>query len=236
MKTIGILALFAVGCQDTVSARAHGRKALFEHGLSDSPANAFECADCHEVEPDTAGDRIFPGYTLVDSAFRESFWGGYERTLRDSMSFCRVYFMRGVPFEEDDDDGRAILEYLLSISPTDPAPALPLTVTLTIDAAPARGDPARGEVVYANACHHCHGSPGGKPPDRMRADATPMPGDDAGWADLYDEIFPGVPYATIVTEKVRHGRFFLVGGIMPLFSQEALSDEDFGALLAYLGI
>ena len=35
-------------------------------------------------------------------------------------------------------------------------------------------------------------------------------------------------------EKVRHGKFFSVGGNMPLFSLEALSDAQLGDVLAYL--
>ena len=35
----------------------------------------------------------------------------------------------------------------------------------------------------------------------------------------------------VVIEKVRHGQFFGVGGNMPLFSREAMSDADLGALL-----
>jgi thiosulfate dehydrogenase len=50
----------------------------------------------------------------------------------------------------------------------------------------------------------------------------------------YPNQFPGVEPSLVVIEKVRHGRFFNIGGDMPLFSQEALSDEDLGALLAYL--
>jgi thiosulfate dehydrogenase len=35
---------------------------------------------------------------------------------------------------------------------------------------------------------------------------------------------------------VRHGQFFGVGGNMPLFTREALSDSDLGAIVAYLGL
>ena len=52
----------------------------------------------------------------------------------------------------------------------------------------------------------------------------------------YDLLFPGVPKQLVVIEKVRHGQFFGVGGNMPLYSLEALSDEDLGALLAFLGL
>jgi thiosulfate dehydrogenase len=230
-----VLALLASsGCGDeTITAARHGRELLADTGLSDGSANVYACADCHEIAEGGAAGRILPGYSLVDSAFRESFWGGYERTLIEAMSFCRVWFMGGVPFQEEDEDARAILEYLVSISETDPAPMLPLTVTLDIVDV-ERGDAARGEAVHDAACRHCHGSPGGAPPERFRGAATPIPDDEAGWEALYDEDFPGVPFPLIVIEKIRHGRFFLVGGTMPLFSHEALSDEDLGALLAFL--
>ena len=235
---IGVAALVVGACQDTISARDRGKQLLGLTGVSDSRANIFECRDCHEIAPDGAGDRIFPGYSLVDSAYREAFWGGGERTLLESMGFCRFVFMRGLPFDEDDENARAILEYLLSISETDPAPALPLTVTLNIDEDRiTRGDPAEGEALYDSACRHCHGAPGARPPDRLAGDAKTIPSTEAGWAELYDDPeFAGFSYGLIVTEKVRHGRFFGVSGIMPLFSLEALSDEQLGAILAYLEI
>ena len=52
--------------------------------------------------------------------------------------------------------------------------------------------------------------------------------------ETYPEDFPGVDPSLVVIEKVRHGRFFNIGGEMPLFSEEALSDDDLGALLSYL--
>lgn len=235
MRRLAALGLLLAGCDDTISAARHGLGLLRDPALSDSSANVFACADCHEVEPGESASRTFPGYTLVDSAFRESYWGGYEANLVAAMGFCRITFMRGVGFDEDDEDARAILEYLLSVSATDPAPALPVTVTLDI-AEVERGDAGRGRVVYDAACRHCHGGPGGTPPARFREEATPIPGDEAGWGALYDEDFPDTPYSLIAIEKVRHGRFFLVGGVMPLFSREAMGDEDLGALLEYLGI
>ena len=236
MRALGlVLAGLLVACQGTISARERGKQLLGDPGLSDSPANVFACEDCHEIEVGGAGSRVLPGYSLVDSAFRDGYWGGYERTLIEAMSYCRITFMRGVAFEEEADDARAILEYLLSVSTTDPAPQLPLTVTLDIVEV-ERGDPARGAEVYERACAHCHGDAGARPPEAFREDVTAIPDDEAGWADLYDEDFPDTPFGLIVTEKVRHGRFFLVGGVMPLFSQEALSDADLGALLAHMEI
>jgi thiosulfate dehydrogenase len=53
-------------------------------------------------------------------------------------------------------------------------------------------------------------------------------------ADDYPAEFPGVDPSLVVIEKVRHGRFFGIGGEMPLFSSEALPDPALGDLLEYL--
>ena len=50
------------------------------------------------------------------------------------------------------------------------------------------------------------------------------------------ERLPGAEATRLIIEKVRHGQFFGVGGNMPLFSTEALKDEDLGAILTYLGL
>ena len=38
----------------------------------------------------------------------------------------------------------------------------------------------------------------------------------------------------VVIEKVRHGRFFDIGGVMPPFSLESLSNAQLSDLLAFL--
>lgn len=45
----------------------------------------------------------------------------------------------------------------------------------------------------------------------------------------YDALFPGIPHALVFVEKIRHGQFYGVGGNMPFYTLEALSDEDLGA-------
>ncbi len=40
----------------------------------------------------------------------------------------------------------------------------------------------------------------------------------------------------VFVEKVRHGAFFGLFGNMPPYSKEALSDEDLGSLLSFLGL
>jgi thiosulfate dehydrogenase len=142
-----------------------------------------------------------------------------------------VNFMRGVsPLTPEDPKSRALYEYLAEISPNRQAPALPFTVVKDIQDVP-RGNARRGGEVYRAACQTCHGETHtGK--GRLTQLASILP----EVTDAYGTLFPGVPKQLVVIEKVRHGQFFGVGGSMPLYSLEALSDEDLGALLAFLGL
>jgi thiosulfate dehydrogenase len=145
------------------------------------------------------------------------------------VSFCYVFFMRGDEIDPADEKGRALYEYLVSISPERPSPGRPLTVVANITSVPA-GDAGRGEEVWNQGCRGCHGSPHtGKGRLTDRVEIVPEASEEYS-----NEV--GVSVDLIVVEKVRHGQFFGVGGIMPPFSREALSDEDLGALLEYLGI
>jgi thiosulfate dehydrogenase len=222
---------FTAGCRGpgASDAVAYGEGLFNSPSMSTSLFNHFSCATCHAATSDPTPGRIYAGYPLANVAFRDGLWGGYEPTLRDAASFCLVFFMRGEPLASDDLRGRALYEYLASLSPDDPSPALPLTVVETVEEVD-RGDPARGRAVYDAACHNCHGTyPGG----HHRLDRSiPRLVDQF---ETYPEHFPGIDPALVIVEKVRHGQFFGVGGVMPLYSREALSDEDLGALIAYLG-
>jgi len=232
-----VLAFVAVlapgGCSEPpstepIAAADLGEQLFHDPGFSDSEYNDFSCATCHADRADARDDqRIHSGYSLVDAAFRTSFWGGYETRLVDAVSFCMVFFMRGTAIEPTDPRGRALYEYLVASSPNRPSPALPLTVVANISSVP-RGDSDHGADVWRGACQICHGAPHtGR--GRISDLASVVPETSIEFAD---EI--GADPDLVVIEKVRHGQFFGVGGNMPLFSREALSDEDLGAMLAYL--
>lgn len=236
---LALLALASCAGDETLDAASVGADLASDPRLG-GELNPFSCTTCHPTAADVAGRRA-PGYSLYDSAFRASWWGGYEATLADAVDFCAQFFMGGAPLDEwDEGDRRALYAYLASLSPSDAAPALPLTIVETITEVP-RGDPGRGEAVYEAACRGCHGAPhtGARRLDHPSLGDVVLP----EVADTYPEDFPGedgVPYteddvapALVVIEKVRHGQFFLVGGNMPLYSREALTDEDLGALLAF---
>lgn len=214
-----------------VRAVQFGEQLFRDPRLSESSFNAFACATCHPVTPAADPSSLPPGYSLYNATARPSWWGGYSAKLLDAVNFCYLYFMRGLrPLSKDDPRSRALYEYLASISSVQSEPALPLTIARDVVDVP-RGSTARGAEVYRGACQVCHGEPYSAR-GRISEDAPDLP----GITRSYPSDFPGFPPALVVIEKVRHGQFFGVGGNMPLFSREALSDEDLGALLAFLGL
>jgi len=223
----------AAGCSGaSESALARGQALFASPSLSTASANTFACATCHATSAAPDPSRRLAGYTLYDAAARPSWWGGKESTLLAAVNECLTAFERGAPLAPDDADGRALLVYLESLAPDPSAPALPLTAVGAIDAAYeaklAGGDPTRGAATYAAACAGCHGAihtGAGRldPGEPILPDATIAAHGASGAA----------PY---VVEKVRHGGFFGVGGVMPPYSLQALPDPDLADLLASLGL
>jgi len=229
LLTIGAL----IGCGDeSLSGREVGARLASDPSLGGS-TNPFACTTCHATgDPD--GDRIYSGYTLADAAFRERFWGGAVLSLLDSVNFCAQFFMAGPALDPGSQEGRALYAFLESIS-DGPTPGLPLTVVENV-AQIGRGSASRGEEVYRAACRSCHGDAatgaGRLPHPGLTDEDIVLP----QWTRGYATDFPGVDPGLVVVEKVRHGQFFGVGGNMPLFAREMLSDEDLGALLSYLDL
>jgi thiosulfate dehydrogenase len=228
------LAVLAAACggtpEDRLAADVGAELFADPRAFTDRPEeNVFSCADCHATTDPAPSDRMWPGHTLAGAADRTSFWGGDLLRLEDAVDACIVYFMLGSPMDPQSDESRALYEYLVSLAPGDtPLPGLPMTVDDVINDVP-RGDPARGEVVYDLACRSCHGEAHTGTGNLVQ---FVLPED----TEDYDLDFPTLGRAIVTIDKIRKGRFYHIGGQMPMFTTEVLSDEDLGALLAFLGI
>jgi thiosulfate dehydrogenase len=165
---------------------------------------------------------------MYDAAVRAAWWGGTVTTLLDATNQCVVQFMRGKALAPDDDKGRAIFVYLESLAPDASADTKALTVTQNIVDVPS-GDATRGKMWWDQGCGNCHGAP--HTGDGRISDVASLVPDDSLAAHGTD---PKTGARPVVIEKVRHGKFYNVGGNMPLFSLEALSDAQLGDILAYL--
>jgi thiosulfate dehydrogenase len=228
-----LLAALATACTQEISASERGAEVFGDPSLADSEFNtAVSCATCHQTSATPDADRIDPGYSLHGVAARSGYWGDKVHNLAEAVNTCLIYFMRGRALDETSDDARALYEYLLSITPDgSPSEPLPLSVVENVMAIPL-GDPPAGEIVYRNTCSRCHGE--AHTGDGNITDPEITLPEYA--IENYPTDFPGTPPGLVVIEKVRHGRFFDVGGYMPLYSTEALSDQQIGDLLAFLGL
>jgi thiosulfate dehydrogenase len=227
-----LVALAACGSEKT--GAEYGAELFHDKtGFSASTMNDFSCADCHRTtaEPEAGDDRIVPGATLYGVAARKRWWGGQSISLEDAVNTCVVYFLRGQPLDPESDRARALHEYLESITPEgSPTDVVPMTVVENITAIPL-GDATRGADLYRRSCQFCHGDiHTGKGNILQRKVLLPEVAND------YDRLFPNVPHGLVVTEAVRHGRFFGIGGAMPFLTTELMSDAELGDVLAYLGL
>jgi thiosulfate dehydrogenase len=224
------LVAFAVvaGACGPVSGVEAGAALFRDPRVSRSEFNAVSCATCHDDGAGSGGtDAILPGASLVDVVFRPSWWGGQAPTLKAAVDACLVHFMRERPLSPDDPRGRALYEYLLSISRREATPAVPVTIVENVTTV-GLGDARRGEDLWNRACASCHGDihTGA---GRIGELASVVP---EASVDFADEL--GVPVELVIVEKVRHGGFFGVGGSMPPYSLEVLSDDELRDLLGYV--
>jgi thiosulfate dehydrogenase len=226
---LGLLTL-AASC-GPIEAVDAGHDLFSQSQLSVSPSNVFACSTCHAVTPSgmpAPDGRRYPGYTMYGGAQRPTYWGGGLTLLLDAVNFCYVEFMRGSKFSTTDPQGLSVLAYLQSLSPS-PDTAKPLTVVQNIDptylsSLPA-GDGGRGQALYGSACAPCHGDihTGN---GRLGSYVSIVPDDTVNG-------FGSEAYA-VIAEKVRHGKFFGISGNMPLYSIEALADQELSDILTYL--
>lgn len=225
MRRALLIVALAAGCGSR-PALDYGRALFDDPSVSSAASNTFKCSTCHEVAATPSS--LHAGYSLHDAAARPSWWGGTVSTLYDATNQCITQFMRGKPLTADDEKGRALFVYLQSESPDASAPLLPLTVVQNIVDVKS-GDAGRGQAAYDQACRGCHGSPH-TGDGRLGTVVSIIP--DESIAQHGADPIKGARPVTI--EKVRHGKFFNIGGNMPLFSVEALSDAQLGDVLAYL--
>lgn len=155
--SIALAICVVTGCDSAPQTAAdYGAQLIANPKLSTSQFNAFSCATCHNTADQPTQGMLRIGSTLYNSAFRPHYWGGQITQLIDAVNFCFVYFMRGRNLTKDDANSRALYEYLVSISPSKPSSAVPLTVVENVSLVP-RGDAIAGKHVYDAVCRTCHG-------------------------------------------------------------------------------
>jgi thiosulfate dehydrogenase len=203
---------------------------LFASRETGGTQNQVSCATCHFTEPDPASSRILAGHPLAGAVQRPTFWGGQRTDLLQAINDCRYFFMGSTaPWTRDDEQAKVVHEYLGSLPPSLPN-ALPFTIVPVAKDVPG-GDAKRGEAVYDGACRACHGAVHtGR--DKIRGNLPVLPDEEVkALRELFN--FDATQIRITFIEKIRHGGFLGLYGLMPPYSTEALSDADLGALLTF---
>ena len=243
-----VLGVGASACTTVEPAVQVGQREFSDpSAFFNSQLNTFSCATCHQTTGSADPTRRDPGYDLSGVVARTSTWGGKVDRLEDAVNFCLTYFMRqpeSAPLDPTSQESRALYDYLVSITPAgSPIAVRPMTLVATIVPI-ATGDAGNGAAIYAAACTRCHGDAHTGKGSNIRPVAVILPeytstcldGQPALGDGCYQVTFPGVMPGLVVIEKIRHGRFFGVGGTMSFYSIETLSDAEIGDLLAFLDL
>ncbi len=242
------LVMTVSACTTSESAAQVGEREFSDpSAFFHSELNTFSCATCHQTTGSLDPARRDPGYDLDGVVARASTWGGKVDRLEDAVDVCLTYFMRqpaSVPLDPTSPQAKALYDYLVAITPAEsPSAVRPVTVVANILPI-AMGDASNGAAIYAAACARCHGDAHTGKGSNIRPVPVILPdytsacvdGQPALGAGCYQATFPGVAPGLVVIEKIRHGRFFGIGGTMPFYSQEALSDAEIGDVLAFLDL
>jgi thiosulfate dehydrogenase len=214
-----------------------GRVLVSGPTLSPSRDNAFTCTTCHDESPQPPhAGRAMPGAPLAGALARPTFWGGRVFTPGGAVDECVVRFMQGPRLDRTSEPAKELYAFLGSLDAgASGSSEQPFTVVRLAEDLPA-GDVTRGANVWSLTCAKCHGDihTGAR---RLKsasgaALAAVLPEDTVVAHEIYGPV--GVRQAVI--EKVRHGSFLGVEGVMPPFSREALADPDLADVMSYLGL
>jgi thiosulfate dehydrogenase len=225
-----LMAAWLGACGDReVPATEFGRERFVDPKVSTSRFNQFSCATCHAVDPAAPAvvpGRLDPGYNLAGAPTRGGWWGGGSTTLLDAINVCIKEFMGGGPLARDSEAARQLDAYLESV----PGPMMPAEFSFVRSAtalSELKGDATRGADGYQKACYRCHG------------EVHTWKGHSSNTAVVLPEstINTFKELAREVTvEKIRHGRFINIGGVMPFYTREAMSDQTVADILTFMGL
>jgi thiosulfate dehydrogenase len=219
-----LLTLAAGGCTERFPVE-RGEALFSDPGISPSDTNEIACDTCHTTGPETP-DHLYAGGSLENVLGRPSLWGGTILDPREAINVCLRSFMRhpdAVPLEPDDPDGLDLLAYLETLG-TEPSDPVPFTLPRSLPTSLPPGDPARGAAIYQAGCRECHGAMGTGDGGIRLAPVIPT--------ETREEHGDATP--TIIVARIRRGGFYGIGGDMPPFSLEKLSDDDVADILSFM--
>jgi mono/diheme cytochrome c family protein len=192
----------------------------------DPDGNLFACGTCHDLAPDEELTFLRPGHTLHDALRRPSYKAGRVATFLGASNVCRIDWMVTAPWQETSPDFKDLVAFLESISPADEAPPLAFEIAPPSRTGPPAGSADDGCVLFHKSCVTCHGESGAGTflaPSLFEFEFAPD--------FIREKIRLSGPSLEDNPKTVYDG---LVGGVMPFWSRDKLSDAQVEDLVSYL--
>ena len=223
LRSALLFGVLLCGCTER-TALERGRSLFSSPSLSPTRINVQACIHCHDVDPEQA--RRKAGGSLAGVSNRPSYWNGELATLSQAVEACSRLFMLHPALHPVDEQPDAYLDLLVYLDSLEGSNAqVQRTFVSDVTGLDGDGSVDNGEALYRDTCRRCHGdrdSGGG----RLSADVPILPFETVVGFDL--------EFSAVMEEKVRRGGFYGVGGVMPPFSLEVLSDDELRDVLTYV--
>jgi len=204
--------------EEDATCRAECGRLVYES--PDPGGNGFACATCHGIVPDAESELLRPGSSLHDAVRRPSYKLGTFTELRDAANTCRVYWMATTPWEEGDQGYLDLRAFLESVAPEGPAPPVEYDVVPpAADVPPGSADD--GCALFHRSCVICHGA--GAAGTALAPSLVAFP---LGAEFIRLKVRQSGPPDSIYED--------LIGGFMPFWSAQKLTDAQVEDLVAYL--
>lgn len=169
--------------------------------------NALSCSSCHLDAGKAAHASPMVGLWASFPTYLPR--AGRVGTMEDRINGCFLRSMNGKPLPANSDEMRGLLTYIWWLSKDVPVGAEVVGRGNPPVQAPAPADPARGKVVFGQACAVCHGEDG-----QGSADVPPL------WGPRSFNLGAGMARTSKAAAFVKANMSGLAG-TKPLTAQEA---------------
>jgi mono/diheme cytochrome c family protein len=187
----------------------------------DAGGNAFSCSNCHASVPDEESPVIHVASSLHDAICRPSYKLGQLETFLEAANTCRVHWMETTAWVEADPGHQDLAAFLTSLAPLGIAPTVDYEIAQPAIQGDATGDADLGCELYHRTCVACHG------PEAAGTHLAPSLVELPIRADFIRALARlGGP-----TGSIYEG---LLGGLMPFWSRDRLSDLELEDIVTYL--
>ncbi len=192
----------------------------------------FACADCHALDEtgqlDAEGFRR-AGHPIGDALRRPHFKNTQLGTFVDAANSCLDEWMgTNITWNNNSEDYLALKTYLTTQDTGNgDAPALTFTLKTT-DTPTEQGRVEAGRITFNQTCAVCHGENGEWANNPRGIDIRYITNSAADAAAVASKVRRSGRSNSDVYEG-------LVGGIMPFWSAERLSDQELADITAFLG-